>query len=125
MLRYPETENSYEFKPVNKIPDKYPWKELNVRATYETMECEIITQPDINSNKFLGCEKLTKLTNIENLMTQLSFVRTLGYTNRKLNYDCLKPINDDELKMPMLRRCDGRLSSPWFRPLERMSSNPQ
>ena len=116
MLRYPE------YQPVNKIPDKYPWKELNVRATRETMECEIITQPDVNSNKFRGCEKFT---NVENLMTQLSFVRTLGYTNQKLNYDCLKPTNDDELKMLMLRRCDGRLSSPWFRPLERMSSNPQ
>ena len=63
MLRYPETENSYESNPVNKIPDKYPWKELNVRATRETMECEIITQPDVNSNKFRGCEKFTNVEN--------------------------------------------------------------
>ena len=114
------------YSAIKKIPDKYPWKELNIRARNETMECEIITQPDIDSNKFRGCEKFTNnMSNIENLMTRLSLVRTLGYTNQKLNYDCLKNINNDKLKIPMLRRCDGRLSSPWFRPLERMSSNPQ
>ena len=101
----------------SKIPDKYPWFELNMRARYETLECEVITQPDINSKKFRSCENLT--VNYTNSVT-----RTFGYTNNKLNYNCLKPIDDTLLNIPILRRSDGRLSSIWLEPLKRMTSCP-